>query len=97
MRASRGRRFLAIPTLLLGMVPAVLILPPNGVPAVRADDGPFQQVDIGPLSVGGQVWSVDSTYRYIWLEKIESQDQNIVDKKYNDNGHMVTIGINFHF
>jgi len=42
-------------------------------------------------------WSVDSTYRYIWLEKVESQDQNIVDKKYSDNGHMVTIGINFHF
>ena len=44
-----------------------------------------------------QHWSIDSTYRYIWLEKIESKDQNIVDKKFNDNGHMVTIGLNFHF
>ena len=42
-------------------------------------------------------FSIDSTYRYIWLEKIESKDQNIVDKKFNDNGHMVTIGVNFHF
>lgn len=42
-------------------------------------------------------WSIDSTYRYVWLEKIESQDQNIVDKKFDDNGHMVTIGLNFHF
>jgi opacity protein-like surface antigen len=41
--------------------------------------------------------SIDSTYRYIWLEKIESKDENIFDKKYNDNGHMVTIGVNFHF
>ena len=41
--------------------------------------------------------SIDSTYRYIWLEKIESKDQNIVDKKFNDNGHMITIGLNFHF
>lgn len=42
-------------------------------------------------------FSIDSTYRYIWLEKIESKDQNIADKKFNDNGHMVTIGVNFHF
>jgi len=42
-------------------------------------------------------WSIDGTYRYIWLEKVQSKDQNIVDKKFNDNGHMVTIGINFHF
>ena len=41
--------------------------------------------------------SIDSTYRYIWLEKIEARDQNIVDKKFQDNGHMVTVGLNFHF
>ncbi|MGH7233678.1 MAG: outer membrane protein [Nitrospiraceae bacterium] len=51
---------------------------------------------------GLQFWlnnrfSVDSTYRYIWLEKIESRDVNIKDKKFDDNGHMVTIGLNFHF
>ena len=34
---------------------------------------------------------------YIWLERIESKDQNVVDKKFNDNGHMITIGLNFHF
>jgi len=42
-------------------------------------------------------FSIDSTYRYVWLEKIESKDQNIFDKKFNDNGHMITIGVNFHF
>jgi len=42
-------------------------------------------------------FSIDSTYRYLWLEKIESKDQNIFDKKFNDNGHMITIGVNFHF
>ncbi len=42
-------------------------------------------------------WSIDGTYRYIWLEKIQSRDQNIADKQFNDNGHMITIGLNFHF
>lgn len=42
-------------------------------------------------------WSIDGTYRYIWLEKVESRDQNIVNKNFQDNGHMVTIGLNFHF
>jgi opacity protein-like surface antigen len=42
-------------------------------------------------------FSIDSTYRYIWLERIESKNQNITDKKFQDNGHMVTIGLNFHF
>lgn len=41
--------------------------------------------------------SIDSTYRYIWLEDIRSKDQNVVDKKFNDNGHMITVGLNFHF
>ncbi len=42
-------------------------------------------------------WSIDGTYRYIWLERIESRDQNIVDKNFQDSGHMFTIGVNFHF
>ena len=42
-------------------------------------------------------FSIDSTYRYIWLEKIESKDQNIVGKKFNDNGYVITIGVTFHF
>lgn len=41
--------------------------------------------------------SIDSTYRYIWLEDIQSIDQNIKDKNFNDNGHMITAGLNFHF
>jgi opacity protein-like surface antigen len=41
--------------------------------------------------------SIDSTYRYIWLEDIRSKDQNIRDKDFNDNGYMITSGLNFHF
>lgn len=42
-------------------------------------------------------WSTDATYRYIWLEDIRSKDNNLLDKKFDDRGHMVTLGINFHF
>lgn len=42
-------------------------------------------------------WSIDGTYRYIWLEKLQSRDENIIDKKYENNAHMITIGLNFHF
>ena len=27
----------------------------------------------------------------------QSKDQNIKDKNFNDNGHMITAGLNFHF
>lgn len=41
--------------------------------------------------------SVDGTYRYIWLEKLESKNVSLDDKKFDSNGHMITIGLNFHF
>lgn len=41
--------------------------------------------------------SIDSTYRHIWLERLETKNANLDDKKFNDNGHMVTIGLNIHF
>lgn len=42
-------------------------------------------------------WSSDATYRFIWLEDIKSKDSNLFDKKFDDRGHMVTLGINYHF
>ena len=33
----------------------------------------------------------------IWLEDVNSRDQNIKDKNFRDSGQMVTVGINFHF
>jgi opacity protein-like surface antigen len=41
--------------------------------------------------------SLDSTYRHIWLEKIDSKDAALRDKQFQDNGHMVTFGLNLHF
>jgi len=42
-------------------------------------------------------WSIDGTYRYVWLEKIDSKNASLQDKDFDDNGHMITAGLNFHF
>jgi opacity protein-like surface antigen len=46
-----------------------------------------------------EYWSFDSTYRYIWLEEVASRDDdnNVLERDYDDSGHMVTIGLNLHF
>lgn len=44
-----------------------------------------------------QYWSVDGTYRYIWLENLKSKDASLQNKDFNDSGHMVTAALNFHF
>ncbi len=42
-------------------------------------------------------WSIDGSYRYVWTEDIKSRDRNIRKKNFSDDGHMITMGINFHF
>lgn len=52
---------------------------------------------------GGLQWwlnrglSIDGTYRYLWIEQLESKDAAFRDKKFDDSGHMFTVGVNFHF
>jgi opacity protein-like surface antigen len=41
--------------------------------------------------------SVDGTYRFVWVESIESQDESLLSSDYDDNGHMITVGLNLHF
>ncbi len=55
------------------------------------------------LHAGGglQFWlspsvSMDGSYRYIWLDNLKTQDSSLQNKEFNDSGHMVTIGLNFH-
>lgn len=40
-------------------------------------------------------WSVDGSYRWVWLERIRSATPG--GGKFQDEGHMVTIGLNYHF
>lgn len=52
---------------------------------------------------GGLQWfvsrhvSIDGTYRYLWVEEVGSKDAALRDKKFDDSGHMFTVGLNFHF
>jgi len=41
--------------------------------------------------------SLDGTYRYVWLESLESRDANALDKTYKDTGSMITLGLNLLF
>lgn len=41
--------------------------------------------------------SVDATYRYVWIEKIQSRNESLANKDYKDDGHMITAGLNLHF
>lgn len=41
--------------------------------------------------------SIDGSYRYIWLESVTSQDQNALDKTFQDSGSMITMALNLRF
>jgi opacity protein-like surface antigen len=69
--------------------------------------GGFDDTDhrFGPHAGGGvqlmlmmnDYWSLDGSYRYVWLEEIDAQNENLIEEEYEDEGHMVTIGLNYHF
>lgn len=42
-------------------------------------------------------WSLDATYRYVWVEKINSRNAALLNKDYTDSGSMITAGLNYHF
>jgi opacity protein-like surface antigen len=41
--------------------------------------------------------SLDGTYRYVWLESVQSRDLNALNKTYQDSGSIITIALNFLF
>lgn len=42
-------------------------------------------------------WSLDSSWRYVWVEEIQSRDAALGNKEFEDQGHMITLGLNYHF
>lgn len=58
---------------------------------------------VGPHAGGGlqlflgRSLSLDASYRYIWIEDFASADARLEEKRFNDRGHMIKAGLNFHF
>ena len=40
-------------------------------------------------------WSIDATYRYVWIET--NRPDNPLDANFTDQGHMITAALNYHF
>ncbi len=69
--------------------------------------GGFDETDnrFGPHVGGGlQIflnpkWSIDATYRHIWIGNIRSRNASntTANQDFDDAGHQVTAGLNFHF
>ena len=66
---------------------------PNGFSDTQTRSGPHAGAGV-ELSLNSS-WFIDATYRYIWLQKIHTQDANQTREDLRDNGHMVTLGLNY--
>lgn len=42
-------------------------------------------------------WSIDGTYRYVWIENFRSANTSLPENAFRDSGHMVTAALNYHF
>jgi len=68
---------------------------PDGVNDTQNRFGPH--VGAGVQCFLNHYWSVDATYRYVWVRDIDSQNRSLIDSHYSDSGNMVTAGLNYHF
>jgi opacity protein-like surface antigen len=68
---------------------------PNGYEQTQDRFGPH--VGAGVEAYLNSSWSIDGTYRYIWVKDVESRNASLLDANYSDSGHMVTAGLNYHF
>jgi hypothetical protein len=71
---------------------------------VRGPDGFVQSQHRFGLHAGGGLqyflnthWSVEGTYRHIWLDREAAGRARVGNNNFQESGHMFTIGINWHF
>ncbi len=71
---------------------------------VTGPNGSTTQNRFGPHAGAGlqlflsRHWSIDGTWRYTWVNDLNTQSvTNVADRHYNGNGWMATGGVNFHF
>jgi opacity protein-like surface antigen len=63
-----------------------------------SDDSRFGAHAGGGLEIYlNRYWSIDATYRYVWVEEVESTNAPPLQKEFDDNGHMITAALNYHF
>ena len=42
-------------------------------------------------------WSIDGTYRYLWIETQKTKDNDVQNRTYDQSGSMITVALNYHF
>ena len=66
----------------------------NGDLSLKADNVFGLHAGFGLEIMLSENISIDSSYRYIWLEDVETEDAPIQDKSYNAGGGMLTLALN---
>ncbi|MBV9080406.1 MAG: porin family protein [Elusimicrobia bacterium] len=72
------------------------IEPDNGPSTTKQRFGPHAGAGIQYFL--SDAWSLDSTWRYIWLQRVNLTNSTLLkSNSYDPSGQQVTIGLNYHF
>ena len=66
---------------------------PNGFSDTQTRTGPHAGAGV-ELTLNSH-WFIDATYRYVWLNKIHTENASTVHEDIRDSGHMITAGLNY--
>jgi len=66
---------------------------PDGFSATQNQFGPH--AGVGAEFNLNSRWFLDATYRYVWLNKLHTENARGVGEDIQDSGHMITAGLNY--
>jgi len=66
---------------------------PNGFDQTQNQYGPHAGAGV-EVNLSSNVF-LDATYRYVWLNKLHSENAQGTSQEIRDSGHMITVGINY--